>query len=322
MRLFSVVITALSACLIGSLVLFWGGKEGVAGGGVNAPNIVDLRQEPSMRHTDGVDAANRQIYAVQIQGSNLRVYVHVNDVPVFFKVLRDKASIDLSFNEWIKQGLNVIKIGAEKFDDNSPSTMSYRVYYQSPSQIVADDRLVLFSSPPELNLPVRMPIGIRVRTIPSLRVWQTEEIQFLREERGQLVDIINGFRSRLVEAVGRADDAFLSSYDRMIRDEINVAYGRPPEGRNVTLDRRRELARTFREEINAELIATEPLKASDLDFESVGGGRLIRVSRLDGEPLIKVKRGSLEFVIDKPIYGRVGGVWEMLRNDLPGQRTR
>lgn len=278
----------------------------------NAPSIVDLGVEPGLK--EGMLATrDNQRYAVQVRARNARLFVRVNDIPIFFRLFRGPETVDLQFNEWLKRGLNVVQISAEKFDDATPSALSYNVYYQSPSQLVTGEKFVLFTSPAEVSLPIRQPIGFRAQTVPLLRIWQSDPLDFSREEQSRLVEMINGFRVRLIEALSKADNAFLATYDKLLRDEIAKAYGRAPETDQDVMTRRREIASALKAEINADMQTTPILKSSELDFESVGNGRLVRVARLDGRPLIEVTRGTLRFVIDKPIYGRVGGVWEMLR---------
>ncbi len=277
-----------------------------------APNVINLNEEPGLK--EGMLATrDNQRYAVQVRARNARLFVRVNDIPIFFRLFRGAETVDIQFNEWLKRGLNIVQISAEKFDDATASSLNYNVYYQSPSQLVTGEKFVLFSSPAEVSLPIRQPIGFRAQTVPVLRIWQSDALDFSREEQARLVETINGFRVRLIEAVGKADNAFLATYDKLLRDEIARAYGRAPEGDQDVMNRRRDIAQTLKNEINAELQSTPILKSSELDFESVGNGRLVRVARLDGRPLIEVTRGTLRFVIDKPIYGRIGGVWEMLR---------
>ena len=193
------------------------------------------------------------------------------------------------------------------------STLTYNVFYQSPSQLVTGEKLVLFQSPAEVSLPIRQLVGIRAQTIPFLRVWKTEEVDPSPDEQRRLLEAINGFRARLVDALGKADNAFLATYNKPIRDEINRAYGRPVEGESEIMKQRMDLANRMKELVNAELITTPNLRLEELALEIIGNKRMIKVSRLDGRPLIEISRGDMHYVIDKPIFGSVGGVWEMLR---------
>lgn len=278
-----------------------------------APNAINLSEEPGISPEASTSTQDSQRYAVQIRASNARIFVRVNDIPVFFKLLRDVEVVDVQFNEWIHKGLNIVQISAEKFDDGAPASLNYNVYYQSPSQLATGEKFILFMSAAEASLPLRQPVGFRAQTIPPLRIWQTDELDFSTEEQARLLDMINGFRVRMLEAVGRADNAFLATYDKLIRDEVSRAYGRTPESEADVISRRRALAETLKKEVNAQVKSTPALEVSELEFEPVADGRLVRVSRLDGKPLIDIERGSLHYVIDKPIYGRIGGIWEMLR---------
>ncbi len=279
---------------------------------LEAPSSVNLSDEPPPPEQI-INTQDNQRFAIKLKGKNTRVFVRVNDIPVLFKILREDQEFDIAFNEWIKQGLNIVNVSAEPFDDHAASKLNYRIYYQSPSQIVSKESLTLFESPPEVNLPIRQSAGFRAKTVPDLRVWEAESVRFTPNEQSRLLDMLNGFRSRIIEAVGKADNAYLATYDKMLRDEVNVAYGRRPESKDDIIARRREIAMAFRKDVNAGLVASPVLQSSELDFEAVGNGKLVRISRLDGQPLIEVKRGTLTFSVDKPIYGRIGGVWEMLR---------
>jgi hypothetical protein len=279
----------------------------------DAPNVVDLSQEPQGQSTEVFEVRDAQKFSINFKASNARVNIKVNDVPVLFRIFRSQEDFTYSFNEWLKRGLNVIELSAEKFDQENMSTLTYNVFYQSPSQLVTGEKLVLFQSPAEVSLPIRQLVGIRAQTIPFLRVWKTEEVDPSPDEQRRLLEAINGFRARLVDALGKADNAFLATYNKPIRDEINRAYGRPVEGESEIMKQRMDLANRMKELVNAELITTPNLRLEELALEIIGNKRMIKVSRLDGRPLIEISRGDMHYVIDKPIFGSVGGVWEMLR---------
>jgi hypothetical protein len=77
-------------------------------------------------------ATVQQRYAIEIEASNTRLQVRVNDVPVAFKVFRDRQTIDVAFNEWIKAGTNTIDVQMDRFDGVKPYTAKFNVYFQSP----------------------------------------------------------------------------------------------------------------------------------------------------------------------------------------------
>jgi hypothetical protein len=301
----------LQVMLVAGALLTGGACPAVA---TDAPTAVDLSQEPTGEIHQQVRVVDtQQRYALWVQASNTRVTVRVNDIPVAYRILRNNELFDISFNEWLKRDLNVVDINMERFNNDEPYDLRYQVYYQSPIQVVNGEKLVLYNSPDEVSLPLRQPVGIRVSTIPALRIWQADEVTMNAEEQQRLLETINGFRNRLSDAVLKADNAFLASYDKASRNEVARAYGRNSENNEETLKRRRELVVALSKLVNAPFSATPLLKIDDITFEPIADGHLIMVSRNDGSPLIQVKRGDLIYTIDRPIFGNVGGVWELLR---------
>ncbi len=278
-----------------------------------APSAVDLAQEPDALPEREIKAQDAQRYAISIKANNTRMTLRVNDIPVFYKIFRAGETVDISFNEWLKRGLNIIDINVERFNSNDPYDLRCQVYYQSPIQVVNGDKLVLYSSPDEVNLPLRQPVGIRINSFPALRIWQAEEVSLTGEEQQRLLDTINGLRNRLVDAVVKADNAFLATYNKASRGEISRSYGRLPETEAETLKRRGEIAAHMAQLVNAPFAATPVLRIEDVSFERIAGNHLVIASRNDGSPLIQVTRGDLTYTLDKPIFGSIGGIWEMLR---------
>lgn len=278
------------------------------------PSAVDLSQEPTASDVPIGNTADSQRYALRVTASNARLQLRVNDVPVGFKIFRNSETVDITFNEWLKRGLNVVEVQMERFSEQQQYTANYSVYFQSPTQIVSGERRMLYESPEQSTLPLRQLVGLRVQSIPELRIWEAEKVDMVPEEKKRLVDAINGLRSRLVDALAHGDNAFLATYDKSIRDEIDKAYGRIPQGEQDTMKRRTEIARQLRGMVNANVVLSPELKVDDLNFELIGEGHLVRVTRLDSNPVIKVSRGNLTFTISKPVYGTVGGLWDMLAN--------
>lgn len=305
-RFFFLFILSLSVLTAG---------QASASGNPEVPTAVDLSQEPTAPDAAlRADTADSQRYAFEIKASNARLQLKVNGIPVVFKIFRHDDTLDVSFNEWLKKGLNVIDVQMERFSDGQPYSAKYSLYFQSPTQVVTGERTVLFSSPESISFPHRQPIGIRAQSIPSMLIWQTERIELMPDEKDRLVDSINSLRSRIMDALSKGDNAYLATFDKPIRDEIDKAYGRIPEGEDQTMKRRIDIAERLRKMTNASLVASPELKVDDLSFELIGDGYLVRVTRLDGSPVIKVSRGDLSFSVVKPIYGTVGGLWDMLRN--------
>lgn len=280
-----------------------------------APTAVDLSQEPSVPEVLRPTTSASQRYAFTISASNARMQLRINDIPVMFKIFRQNETVDIAFNEWLKRGLNVVDLQVERFSENDPYQVKFSVYFQSPTQVVSGERRILFSSPEQVALPMRQPIGIRASSVPNMRIWQTEKIDFSPEEKDRLVDSLNSMRRRMMDALSKSDNAFLATYDKPIRDEIEKSYGRVPGGEQDTLNRRMEIADKLRKLVNARVEASPELKVDELSFEVIGEGRLVRITRLDGAPVIRVSRGDLVFTISKPIYGTVGGLWDIMRND-------
>lgn len=280
---------------------------------IQAPSSVDLTQEPDAQPQQEIKAQDSQRYAIWVRATNTRVTLRVNDIPVAYKIFRDNELFDISFNEWLKRGLNIIDINVERFNSNEPYDLRCQVYYQSPIQVVNGEKLVLYSSPDEVNLPLRQPVGVRINAFPALRIWQAEEVALTGEEQQRLLDTINGLRNRLVDAVVKADNAFLASYDKAPRGEVSRAYGRLPESETETLRHRGEIAAQLAKLINVPFHATPVLRIEDISLQAVAGNHLVMVSRNDGSPLIQVSRGDLTYTLNKPIFGSIGGIWEMLR---------
>ncbi len=281
----------------------------------DVPTAVDLTQEPSVSETLRTTTSDSQRYAFTLKASNARMQLRINDIPIMFKVFRNSESIDISFNEWLKRGLNVVDVQIERFSEQEPYDVSFSVYFQSPTQVVSGERRVLFATPEQVSLPLRQPIGIRASSVPSMRIWQTERITFTPEEKDRLIDTINSMRRRMIDALSKSDNAFLATYDKSIRDEVEKAYGRIAGGEQETMKQRMELAERMRKLVNASVQASPELTSDDLNFEVIAEGKLVRVTRLDGGPVIKVTRGDMTFTIAKPIYGTVGGLWDIMRND-------
>jgi hypothetical protein len=278
------------------------------------PTVVDLSQEPQAAE-DSADnvSEDTQRYGLFMKGDNVRAEIRINDVPVFFKILRNDEAFDTTFNEWIKRGLNVIDIKMERFDDKRPYNVNYSIYYQSPTQIVNGDRTMLAQSREEVLLPLRQPIGIRTQSVPALRIWQSESVELTEEEKQRLTETINSLRSRMIDALVKSDNTFLATYEKPLRDQVDIAYGRIPEGDDEILERRKELVAQFEKLFNAAVVPSPELVPADLTFEPVGDNKLVRVTRTSGLPLIEVKRGDLVFKVERPIYGSIGGIWERMR---------
>lgn len=279
----------------------------------DAPTAVDLSQEPTGEAPQEVKVESAQRYAIWVRATNARFTLRVNDIPVAYKILRNDEVFDVSFNEWLKRGLNVVEINMERFNKDDAYDVRYQVYYQSPIQVVNGEKLVLYNSPDEVNLPLRQPVGVRTNTIPVLRIWQTDSVNLTGEEQQRLLETMNGLRTRLSDAMLMADNAFLASFDKASRSEIDRAYGRLPMSEEQILTRRRDLAAKLGTMANAQFEASPVLTLSALVFEPIGNEHLVMVSRIDGSPVIQVKRGDLVYTLDKPIFGSIGGVWELLR---------
>lgn len=288
-------------------------SSAVSAADVQAPTVVDLSQEPQAPDSSRMSVQDSQRYALHVKATNARLQLRVNDVPVVFKIFRDGDVLEVSYNEWLKRGLNVLELQIERFSDGQPYNVEYQVYFQSPTQIVTGNKTVLLSSPEMLALPMRQPIGIRAQSVPQLRIWQSEVTAMTPEEKQKLVDNINSLRTRLLEAMAKGDNAFLASYDKPMRAEVDRAYGRLPESETETLKRRGEIAGQLRKMLNANVNASPELKPDDLQFDLLAGGQLVRITRNDGSPTIAVSRGDLKVSIEKPIYGNIGGLWELLR---------
>lgn len=285
-----------------------------ASGSSSGPSVVDLSQEPKgPEATAETNIEDTQRYGLWIKGNNVRAEIRVNDVPVFFKILRNDEVFDYTFNEWVKRGLNVVDIKLERFDDKRPYTVNFNLYFQSPTQIVNNDRTILFSSREDVLLPMRQPVGIRTQSVPALRIWQSEEVVLNDEEKQRLTETINGLRNRLIDALVKSDNTYLATFEKPLRDQVDIAYGRIPEGDAETLERRKVLVAQFEKLLNASVGSSQELVPSDINFELVGDGKLVRASRNDGSPLIEVRRGDLIYKIERPIYGSIGGIWERMR---------
>jgi|GEM_PF-962190 len=280
----------------------------------NTPTVVDLNQEPQapvVKATGNLE--DQQRYGLSFKGSNVRAEVRVNDMPVFFKILRNNEEVTTTYNEWVQRGLNVVRISLERFDDKKPYDVSFSVFYQSPTQIVTDERSVLYTSREDILLPLRQDVGVRAPNMPQLRVWQAESVNLDDEEKGRLLEAINSLRLRLREAMVKGDNTYLATFEKPLRDQVDMAYGRPVESAADILERRKKLLEQFSSLVNAPVDVTPELKMTDLVFDQYAEGRLVRVSRTDGTPLIQAKRGPVEFSIDRPVYGSLGGIWERLR---------
>lgn len=286
-----------------------------ASGTAEPPTAVDLTQEPAAPDANRAVNSESQRYAFNIKAANVRLQLRVNDVPVMFKIFRNPESLDISFNEWMKRGLNKLEVQMERFSEQQPYEVSYSVYFQSPTQVVSGERRVLFSTPDQVSLPHRQPIGIRAPSVPVMRIWQTEKVHFTVEERDRLIDSLNSLRARLIDALRKGDNAFLATFDKPIRDEIEKAYGRIPAGEQETMKRRLDIADRLRKMVNAQAEASPELKIDDLNFDVIAEGTLVRVTRIDGDPVIKVSRGDLTYSVARPIYGTVGGLWDIMRSD-------
>lgn len=254
-----------------------------------------------------------QRFNFSITASNARLQLRVNDVPVLFKIFRNEETVDVTYNEWLKPGLNVVDLNVQKFSESQPYLLKYEIYFQSAAQMVTGEKTVLVTSPEDLTLPLRQPFGVRTMSIPRLRLWQGDMVSLDAEEKTRLITAANDFRTKMIDALTKGDNAFLASYDRLIRDDIERAYGRIPETNAKTVERRTKIAESFSKMVNASVEASSELKMEDVDFELVGGGQLVRILRKDGSPVFRFGRGELQYVIDRPLYASMSGLWELIR---------
>jgi hypothetical protein len=254
-----------------------------------------------------------QRYVMRVAGDNIRLRLTVNGVPLASKVIRQGDVFEMSFNEWLKRDLNIAEVQIEKFNSSSASTADYQLYFQSPTQLVTQEKTVLYQSPASISLPIRHPIGLRVKSIASLRIWQAEKVVFNSTEQQRLLETLNAIRARSIEALTRADNAYLATYDKPIRDEIDKAYGRLPADADAVIKQRKEIAATLAKLINEPIKSNDSLTADQLSFNVIGDGNMVQVSRLDGAPVLDVRRGGIGVVLKSPVFGTIAGVWVHLR---------
>lgn len=264
--------------------------------------------EPEAKQTE--DIINR--YGFHMKGSNTRVQVVINGVPLILKSLFDEGEMDVSFNEWIKIGQNVLEVRLERLDAYKPYRVEYETYYQSPTQIISGERQILMKNAPEVSLPLRQAIGIRIQTAPRLRIWRTEKVG-LTEERAGVIKAVNAMRDNIVKALEKGDTGFLATYDRDVRDEKERAYGRPLLTADEVQEKRIGIAKKLAKLSSVPVEATPEIKPEEVDMELIGNGYLVRITRKDRLPLIKITRGELEYALERPIFGLIGGLWTWLR---------
>lgn len=252
-------------------------------------------------------------YGLSIKGDNIRVELRVNDISVLFKILRNGEELDHTFNEWLRKGDNFVELRVDRFNEKQPYKVKFDFYFQSPTQITNDTRRSLFASPEEMLLPWRQNLKIRVKTMPMLRLWQTEDFKLDDENKQFLLDAVNLLRSDMLIALTEANNNYLATYEKPIRDQINLAYGRLPESDKEIMASRKSIAEAFAALVNEKPKVSEPLTMEILSFDQVADRKMVRVSRKDGFPLITGSVGKLSYIVDRPIYGLIGGVWERLR---------
>jgi hypothetical protein len=252
-------------------------------------------------------------YGLNIRGDNIRVELRVNDISVLFRILRNGEELDYTFNEWLRKGANYIELRVDRFNERQPYKVKFNFFFQSPTQVTSDVRQTLYVSPEEMLLPWRQNLKITLKTMPSIRLWQTEDYKLDDENKLLLIDAINLMRSDMLTALSEANNGYLATYEKPIRDQINLAYGRLPESDKEIMDLRKQIADKFAALLNERPHITEPVALDQLIFEQVADRKLVRVSRKDGSPLISAGIGDLEYAINRPIFGLIGGVWERLR---------
>lgn len=278
-----------------------------------SPSVVDLTQKAGPTVPAVENLQDTQRYAMRITGDNIRMRLTINGVPLANKLIRQGDVFEVAFNEWLKRDLNIAEIQIEKFNSNLAASADYQLYFQSPTQLVTQEKTVLYQSPSSISLPIRHPIGLRVKSIASLRIWQSEKVVFNSVEQQRLVETLNGMRARAVEAFTRADNAYLATYDKPIRDEIDKAYGRLPDDAEDIIKQRKSIAAALGKLVNQPIISTDPLKPEQLDFMSIADGMLVQVRRLDGSPVMDVRRGDVAITLQSPVFGNIAGVWVHLR---------
>ena len=64
----------------------------------DAPNVVDLSQEPQGQSTEVFEVRDAQKFSINFKASNARVNIKVNDVPVLFRIFRSQEDFTYSFN--------------------------------------------------------------------------------------------------------------------------------------------------------------------------------------------------------------------------------
>jgi len=274
---------------------------------------IDPTTKPEPEPVEEIDRDLLNRYGFSIRAQNARALVTINGIPLLLKSMITESTEDITFNEWVKRGLNVVEIRIERLDSFRPYKFEYQVYYQSPSQVINGERLVLAQSKPDTALPLRQSIGMQVQTIPLMRVWDAEAITMNNEDRASLIGMINQQRHDLSEAFNKQDSLTLATYKNDIIDEVERAYGRPLLSNQDIANRRKAIAEKLATSVNSLLEVSPIAKTDDLDIDVIANGTLVRIVRKDRTPVLRIKRGDVEVVIDRPIYGIIGGAWKWLR---------
>ncbi len=281
-----------------------------------APSVRATEAASSAQAMDGEDATRPEDiyrYGLQVKGDNIRVELRVNDVTVLSRILRNGQTVDHTFNEWLRRGRNLVELRIEYFNSKKPFLAGFGVYFQSPTQVANNERTELVANPQSFVLPFRQTINLGVKTIPSLKLWQTDTVALDEQNRRLITSALNELRSRLMRALSESDNYYLATFEKPLRDQVNLAYGRIPESDKDILKAREVLLHKFNKQVNEKVDASMELASEILDFELIGNRQLVRVSRKDGYPLIKVRLGEIEYEVEKAIYGVIAGVWERLR---------
>ena len=255
----------------------------------------------------------RDRYAFSFTGANVLLELRVNDIPVVTRTFLAQESMNISYNEWLKEGENTIIVKATRAEPKKPYGLTYQFYYQSPTQLPTGERLNLYTSAQKIFVPHAQEVKVLAKTVPLLRLWEAEPVELVAEEKESLIATINRSREELIAAFRAGDNAYIASFDSSIKNDVDAAYGRVTTTAASIIEQRKIIARQFARLVNEPVVASSELSSANIELQQVGDGHLVKATRIDKTPLLSIRRGEVSVVIDYGLYGQVGGMWQRLR---------
>lgn len=259
--------------------------------------VAILHCQASLARADGIDQV-----AAQYSLNRLDFEYWVNGVK-----LRDAAagpgSGSAILNPWLKRGKNHVKLVAKKGPTNDKD-LRYRLSFEIvklSAGATTETSVFQVKNPPKL--PYTKEFDFELPSFPVLAVWSAPVIKLDAAAKQAVLKDLAGLAAEL----NRKDPAAIQRHGELAQQQADIATGRTINAQEQA-KMRTELTRLL------QITPSVPGPTEkDLVFESMAGGRLIRVSRKDKKPIVAVgmpERPSVS--IPAFFYARVDGTLKVI----------